>query len=101
LARFPGGEKKREMPPALIAFGRPFGVECGSALLCRFGFSCLSFLSAFRSPALQQKKQSEQKPKRQSKALPHSRPDSPRPASSIRTSGKTGHALPSGPTASL
>jgi hypothetical protein len=42
-----------------------FPVECGSALLCRFGFSC--FAAVVHSP------EKTEKQKRQSKALPHSK----------------------------
>jgi hypothetical protein len=45
-----------------------FGVECGSALLCRFGFSFGFLLWADRAAAKQEK------PKRRSKVPPHSTP---------------------------
>jgi hypothetical protein len=44
-------------------------LECGSALLCRFGFCVLSLF--FRIAQEHQEKQ--EIPKRQSKALPHSK----------------------------
>jgi hypothetical protein len=49
-----------------------WGLECGSALLCRFGFS---FGFCFRQPhAPETETVKPEKPKRQSKALPHSTP---------------------------
>jgi hypothetical protein len=49
-----------------------FGVECGGALLRRFRFSFRSLLWA---GAAAPKAPKQEKPKRQSKALPHSTPN--------------------------
>jgi hypothetical protein len=51
-----------------------FGVECGGALLRRFRFSFSSVLAAVADPEPYKKKETREKPKRRSKAPPHSTP---------------------------